>query len=343
MKLIFTFTDSSDLKTLSKADIFTTSFEMPDEALHLIGVKERVLAIAEMAGRLTRSALHLSCKELELKNYPIKLDVNNLDGGLYGATRSFILCFERYGTRNQRKQLKILLPVPTLVPQAYFMAKRRKSLKFNLIGMNYQWHKSEDEEKQYALIAALAEQCCVLLNAEPAASPHVVWRCAGFHPYWIDNSLIDRVNKRSKIYRAEQRKQERAEKKRQEAESKRAAKLAENQNIIPSSELPKTGAGRRPGAILGIFKGVQFRSQLEIRFATELESRGIRWVYEPERIGDGQYLVDFYLPDCGCWVEVKGRFEPRDDYLLKDAAAYLNVNAANSFLFTHKIKSCRSI
>jgi hypothetical protein len=70
--------------------------------------------------------------------------------------------------------------------------------------------------------------------------------------------------------------------------------------------------------------GVQFRSQLEIRFVTELESRQIRWAYETERLGEGNYLVDFYLPDYKCWVEVKGVFEPRDDYLLKDVANYLN-------------------
>ena len=46
-------------------------------------------------------------------------------------------------------------------------------------------------------------------------------------------------------------------------------------------------------------------------------------MYEVERLGDGNYLVDFYLPDHKCWVEVKGKFEPRDDYLLKDTAIYL--------------------
>ena len=86
---------------------------------------------------------------------------------------------------------------------------------------------------------------------------------------------------------------------------------------------PKTGAGRRVGAVPGIFKDVQFRSQLEIRFVTQLEEYGIRWFYESERLGDGNYLVDFYLPDLKTWVEVKGKFEPRDNYLLKDVAAYL--------------------
>ena len=42
-----------------------------------------------------------------------------------------------------------------------------------------------------------------------------------------------------------------------------------------------------------------------------------------QRLGDGQYLVDFYLPDLKTWVEVKGRIEPRDDYLLKEVADLL--------------------
>ena len=50
---------------------------------------------------------------------------------------------------------------------------------------------------------------------------------------------------------------------------------------------------------------------------------GIRWVYESERLGNGSYLVDFYLPELKAWVEVKGKFEPRDNFLLKDVAAYL--------------------
>ncbi len=54
-----------------------------------------------------------------------------------------------------------------------------------------------------------------------------------------------------------------------------------------------------------------------------MEAKQIRWIYEGERLGDGNYLVDFYLPDLRCWVEVKGKVEPRDDYLLKDIADYL--------------------
>jgi hypothetical protein len=80
---------------------------------------------------------------------------------------------------------------------------------------------------------------------------------------------------------------------------------------------------RRKLSLTGTFKGVEMRSKLEIHFAHELERREIAWRYEPERIGAGGYLVDFYLPDRRCWVEVKGRFESRDSLLLPNVAINL--------------------
>ena len=41
-----------------------------------------------------------------------------------------------------------------------------------------------------------------------------------------------------------------------------------------------------------------------------------RLLQPPERIL-------FPLPDLNCWVEVKGKAEPRDDYLLREVAGYL--------------------
>lgn len=73
----------------------------------------------------------------------------------------------------------------------------------------------------------------------------------------------------------------------------------------------------------GEFKDVQFRSQLEIRLAADLEARGMRWEYEKERLGKGRYLVDFYLPDYKCWVEVKGVMDARDNQLLPEVAIWL--------------------
>lgn len=87
---------------------------------------------------------------------------------------------------------------------------------------------------------------------------------------------------------------------------------------------PRTPRGKRViPSIPESYKGITFRSRLEVLFAQELDKRAIPWTYEPERIGGGRYLVDFHLPDHRCWVEVKGRFEARDELLLPNAAGHL--------------------
>jgi len=56
------------------------------------------------------------------------------------------------------------------------------------------------------------------------------------------------------------------------------------------------------------YKGYHFRSRLEARWAVYFDAIGWKWLYEPEGfdLGDGDfYLPDFYLPECGLWVEVK--------------------------------------
>jgi hypothetical protein len=69
-------------------------------------------------------------------------------------------------------------------------------------------------------------------------------------------------------------------------------------------------------SIEAVYKGRRFRSLLETRFVAQLDQREIAWQYEPERIGSARYLVDFYLPDYKCWVEVKGRFDGRESLAL---------------------------
>ena len=91
----------------------------------------------------------------------------------------------------------------------------------------------------------------------------------------------------------------------------------------PPSGPPVRRGPRRDTAIESIYKGAFMRSRLEVDFAKQLDARDIHWTYEPERLGGGRYLVDFYLPDLGCWVEVKGRFEARDHLLLPNVAGHL--------------------
>jgi hypothetical protein len=63
-------------------------------------------------------------------------------------------------------------------------------------------------------------------------------------------------------------------------------------------------------AIDTLYRGCYFRSRLEARWAVFFDVMKIAWRYEPEayRVGPHNlaYLPDFYLPDLGTWVEVKG-------------------------------------
>lgn len=58
------------------------------------------------------------------------------------------------------------------------------------------------------------------------------------------------------------------------------------------------------------YAGCRFRSRLEARYAVALNSRGLRWEYEPEGFETpcGPYLPDFRVDlahNQKCWLEVK--------------------------------------
>jgi hypothetical protein len=67
-------------------------------------------------------------------------------------------------------------------------------------------------------------------------------------------------------------------------------------------------------AIPTTYAGVTFRSRLEARWATFLDSHHITWQYEPETItlpSGAVYVPDLWLPELGTWIEVKGDGVPR--------------------------------
>jgi hypothetical protein len=60
------------------------------------------------------------------------------------------------------------------------------------------------------------------------------------------------------------------------------------------------------------YKGIEFRSGLECRFALILDKLNIIWEYEPKKflLSNGIFYVpDFYLPELKTWIEVKGVIE----------------------------------
>ncbi len=67
-------------------------------------------------------------------------------------------------------------------------------------------------------------------------------------------------------------------------------------------------------AIPSWYAGITFRSKLEADWAATLDQHHIRWEYEPETIdlpSGATYIPDFWLPDHGIWIEVKGTGVPR--------------------------------
>lgn len=300
MKLDFIFSDP--------ATAIKTSLSLPEAARQQPDCKERVLAIAASVGALTQAGLHIDCPPLGLRQHPVKR-VWVAAAAIRSSFHDTLIRFERYnGHFPQRQHLKIIAPVTCPIPYATPASGRQRShpsLERYLIRPE-----EVPQDAAQALytdhIHAIIDNCLVLLNAEAATDTVHAWKAVGFHPAWLDKRAVTRAHKQA------------------ETERRRAHRAARRQASPPTAlPQPVTGAGRRPGAIPGVFQGILMRSQLEIRFAAELEKRGIHWVYEAERLGEEQYLVDFYLPDAGCWVEVKGAFEARDDYQLPKVAAYL--------------------
>ncbi|MFJ9714009.1 hypothetical protein [Streptomyces sp. NPDC101234] len=61
---------------------------------------------------------------------------------------------------------------------------------------------------------------------------------------------------------------------------------------------------------------ITFRSRLEADWAATLDGNGIRWEYEPETItlpSGTLYVPDFWLPELGTWIQVKGPGIPRTE------------------------------
>lgn len=335
MRLTFTYADTTDLAKWKEYEPVLVPFQLPEQALQLHNCREIILDIAQSVKMLTEGIVYVTCKELALKNYSIKTEHTDK---IYNAEHSFrhlVLHFVQYSNYRvfRFRDLRILLPIAPegRVPDYFWRSsygsrrdKDRAAKRWNKLS---DWNPQTPASIEYSSwISTIADNCLLLLNTEPPPNNNVQpWTFEGFHPLHKQAAAIDRLNRRQKERAAERRKQEKEVEKQCVREEKLAQKQAERaaNGLSTPTEVPKTGGGRRVGAVPGMFKNVMFRSQLEIRFVTQLEAKGIRWVYEGERLGEGQYLVDFYLPDLKCWVEVKGRIEPRDDYLLKDVADYL--------------------
>lgn len=80
-------------------------------------------------------------------------------------------------------------------------------------------------------------------------------------------------------------------------------------NAYREGRLENTGCYRGKWTIYSSSeRTINMRSLSEALMAHTLDLLGVEWEYEPERfdLGWGLYTPDFYLPEFGHWVEVKG-------------------------------------
>ncbi|MEP7291040.1 MAG: hypothetical protein ABI835_04620 [Chloroflexota bacterium] len=317
MKIAFIFTDQPDLAQVPSDNRYSSYFELPDAAKSLPDIQAQIIAIGEIVGQFTNVSLHISCRDIGLKNYPIEQrdEPTRIVEKLFYNRNAMCLYFEPDGHKYWHKRtLKIYSPLSLQFP-------RWGSGDKGYYQVTLEW--TDPSLNSYVeRVRVLSEQLLALLNTDSN------WHFLYFHPFLWQNSLATLHKRRSRKWNADLRKSEREEEKRKA----RAAKLAEKLASAPPQQPLTHGAGRTVGARPGIYKGVQMRSQLEIRFAAELDERSINWVYEGEALSDSSYLVDFYLPDLGVWVEVKGRFEARDRQVLPEVARILKAERKHRLL-----------
>lgn len=65
-----------------------------------------------------------------------------------------------------------------------------------------------------------------------------------------------------------------------------------------------------------VYRGIKYRSLWEVYVSKLLLYSGIQFQYEPKRFylaPNVSYLPDFYLPDLGVYIEVKGWLRAKDE------------------------------
>jgi hypothetical protein len=297
-----------------------------DELLALSDLEKRIVSAAESASLLTMSGVSLTCSELGFKNLVISKPPEQNPERIYYL---FDLCllFENRKHIFTGKRFK----VPTHVFQVGYPVKKPfpgmtrdcGPLANSVLTFKQAKPETPYQEAYINALHLLVDDLTFLLNWNNPQQGE--WYFRGFNPRFENGQRRGAAARKAKDSQHKTQLEEKRRLREERMQEKRAAYIQEHQARSadgPISE-PKTGSGRTIGARPGKYRNVQMRSQLEIRFAAELDERGYRWIYEGEALGDTGYLVDFYLPDLGVWVEVKGRLDARDRQVLPEVAITL--------------------
>src|SRR5579859_5333736 len=180
MKITLSFTDTPNISSLPRGDIFNSHFKLPDEAQRLPDCRERILAIATLVGKLTWACLHVTCYEVGLKEYPVKTD--KAEGGTV------------FTAANHPLALRIDQKRPAKFP----LNRTPPHVDFKIVGgVRIEEFPRSEEQKDLAVICKqIGEHCVYLLNTNP--DPDIRWEYGGRYTRYYDGRAIKRFRKRQK-------------------------------------------------------------------------------------------------------------------------------------------------
>jgi hypothetical protein len=219
------FTDTPDIRSLSRDEIYARSFEFPDTAREVPDCRQNVIDIARTLSKFTAACLTITCKELDLINFPIKTDRSERSILQSHMARSIVLVFSRASQRRgriERRKFPILFKDAErkLVASSYYRAFRRKILDRALLSDVKSWTETPDQQNNRQLLLDCGESLLILLNSNIGAE----WRFDGFHPDWNDASVRNRMQAAGKRQEKERNRQKREEERQLRAQA-RAAEL----------------------------------------------------------------------------------------------------------------------
>lgn len=92
------------------------------------------------------------------------------------------------------------------------------------------------------------------------------------------------------------------------------------------------------------YKGYNFRSRHEARWAICLDALGVKWEYEKEGfdLNGVWYLPDFWLPDHKIWVEVKANLEEITEEERLKARALMEATGKTCVIVGEFLTDCRA-
>lgn len=327
MRITFTFTDERVLTTKTEHK-YNSTLVLPDTAYELPDMKLKIMAIADLVATLSNVYVFVSCKEVGIDKHIVRTGTDDLSERWVAGT-GLRLTFQYFSAARQRYSRFNI-----------YHFQRKLITPASLGGMD---DLNRNTDKGAPIVKELIRRIVELGQGKTGSAE---WHFIYYEPRYDDPTILRMLKNLEKKKKKQERDQQKLQEKQQKTMERQQAQRQKREATIRerpahSGEEPKTGAGRTYGARPGIFDGVQMRSQLEIRFAAELKERRIRYIYEGETLGDVGYLVDFYLPDLGVWVEVKGRFEARDRQVLPQVASVLKQRGQGLFVYTsgtcHKV------